>query len=67
MCSAGRLLTIPMNTDLSNEGEIMVEALRKKLQDMNFLVNQKVELIVHSPLIRARKTCHGLFSSGRNI
>mmetsp|Transcript_36541 Transcript_36541/g.68065 ORF Transcript_36541/g.68065 Transcript_36541/m.68065 type:complete len:240 (-) Transcript_36541:76-795(-) len=63
ICSAGRLLTVPMNSDLSSEGEMMVKELRKKLLDINFIMSQKVEVVIHSPLLRAKRTCYTLFSS----
>lgn len=60
------LLSIPMNTDLSEDGEHMVTALRDSLHRDDFLQQQGIELIVHSHLIRAKRTCWGIFSSTSN-
>ena len=51
-----------MNSDLSTEGEEMLLALKDKLLHLDFLATQQVELILHSPLLRAKRTCYGLFS-----
>jgi hypothetical protein len=53
-----------MDSELSDEGERMLLSLKDKLINMNFLATQEVEVIIHSPLLRARRTCYGLFSSG---
>lgn len=55
------LCSFPMDTDLSGDGEDMVHRLRGVLEESNFLAAHNIDLIVHSPLIRARRTCHGLF------
>jgi broad specificity phosphatase PhoE len=52
-----------MDSDLSPEGELMVNRLAEVLSQQDFLARNGVQLIVHSPLLRARKTCAGLFSS----
>jgi broad specificity phosphatase PhoE len=62
LCSAASLLSIPMDTDLSSDGAIMLTNLTSKLKEANFIQNHEVELVVHSPLIRARRTCMELFS-----
>ena len=53
-----------MNSDVSNDGELMIANLREKLIEMDFLNVHDVQLILHSPLIRAKKTCYGLFAPG---
>ena len=58
---ASTLVWIPMNTDLSDRGESMVLALRNKLQSNDFLANHRIELILHSHLTRAKRTCEGIF------
>ena len=58
---AGSLLTIPMNTDLSRDGELMVESLRSRLIALNVIAEHGVELIIHSHLTRAARTCAILF------
>ena len=61
LSTVSTLLTIPMDSDLSPDGKKMVLAQRAQLDAINFCVSYKVGLIVHSPLLRARKTCEGLF------
>ncbi len=55
-------MTVPMDSDLSPEGELMVDKLGEALSQQDFLARNGVQLIVHSPLLRARKTCIGVFS-----
>ena len=55
------LCTIPMNSDLSGDGIRMVQSLRNKMIESQFVVEHGIELIVHSHLIRAVKTCQILF------
>jgi broad specificity phosphatase PhoE len=62
LSSAGSLLTVPMDTDLSQQGIDMVINLQKILTNTDFIRQHQVEIIIHSPLIRAKKTCYGLFS-----
>lgn len=52
-----------MDSDLSPQGEAMVERLRVVLQEQNFLARNSVQLIVHSPLLRTRRTCRGIFGA----
>jgi broad specificity phosphatase PhoE len=52
-----------MDSDLSPQGEAMVERLKIVLSQQDFLARQGVQLIVHSPLLRARRTCLGIFGS----
>lgn len=59
--SISTLLAVPMDTDLSPNGEQMTRALKDILQASNFLQDNQIELIVHSPLIRARRTCLNVF------
>lgn len=57
----GRLLSIPMNTPLSPNGENMIEEQRKILEADDFLEKNDIQVIFHSHLQRARTTCQGLF------
>lgn len=59
--SVNTLLSYAMNTDLSSEGEIMISQLRRLLKNENFVEREKIELFVHSHLIRAKRTCYELF------
>lgn len=59
--SIASMITIPMNTDLSDAGEKMAGNLRHQMNQTDFISNHGVELIVHSPLIRAQRTCSILF------
>lgn len=57
----GGLVTFPMDSDLSPRGEAMVAALARKLDATRFIQSQGVDLIAHSHLVRAKRTCQGLF------
>lgn len=67
VCSMASLLTIPMDTDLSDDGAVMVENLKRIMNEMNFLAQYQVELVVHSPLVRAARTCSGLFADSGQV
>ena len=57
LSSALSLLSIPMNTDLSPEGEQMAVNLRSRMENDNSFILSSPQLIVHSHLLRAQKTC----------
>lgn len=57
------LLAVPMDTDLSADGVQQAQALQQQLEAARFLENEGIQLIVHSHLIRARRTCHTVFAS----
>lgn len=59
--STASLLAVPMNTDLSEDGVRMVSSLRRVMDDCNFVSTHDVELVVHSTLLRAQRTCLALF------
>jgi broad specificity phosphatase PhoE len=61
LCSAGSLLTVPMDTDLSPDGEVMVNRLCTVMSESNFIAEHGIELVIHSHLIRAARTCGLLF------
>ena len=61
LSSISSLLAVPMNTDLSIRGYRMAHELRSKMDDMEFLKNIRVELVLHSHLLRATRTCQILF------
>lgn len=63
--STASLLCVPMNTDLSADGLRMVEFQRENLNESHFLEQNNVDIIVHSHLIRAQKTCNGLFATNK--
>jgi len=56
------LLNVPaqVNSDVSEIGAKQIEHMGEVLQDCNFLEKKGVQLVVHSPLLRARQTCLGL-------
>lgn len=58
------LLSFPMDTPLSAAGEAMLREQRTALDAQNFLSTHRVELVLHSPLQRARNTAAGLFGGG---
>jgi phosphohistidine phosphatase SixA len=60
-------MTVPMNSDLSARGHAMVSRLNAILREQDFLVRNAVQLIVHSPLVRAQKTCIGIFGGNNPI
>jgi broad specificity phosphatase PhoE len=51
------LISIPMNTDLSTRGELMAQRLQGRLAETGFVSNAGIELVLHSHLIRAARTC----------
>lgn len=61
LLSTTSILKVEMNSELSQDGEYMVINLHKKIIETDFIINNKVELIVHSNLIRAKNTCNGCF------
>lgn len=67
VCSTASLLTVPMNTDLSGDGVRMVSNLRLAMDECDFVRTHNVELVVHSNLLRAAKTCRVVFeNTGKN-
>ena len=61
LSSTASLLAVPMNTDLSEDGLKMVSSLRRVMDETNFVSTHAVELVVHSHLMRAARTCSVLF------
>ena len=59
----GALLKVKMDTPLSEKGHGQANALRDVLAGSSFLQDNNVELIVHSPLQRAKITCYTLFAN----
>jgi len=57
------MLTFPMDTPLSERGQQQVQAQRAALDAAGFAHASDIQLVVHSPLQRARDTCLGLFTS----
>lgn len=49
-----------VNSNISSVGEQQILEMSQKLQEANFLREQGIELVLHSPLERARQTCKGL-------
>jgi broad specificity phosphatase PhoE len=56
------LLNVPaqLNSDVSNIGAQQIKHMGELLRESKFLEENKVQLVVHSPLLRARQTCEGL-------
>lgn len=56
------LLNLPaqLNSDVSEVGAKQIKHMGDLLQTKNFLEEKGVQLVVHSPLLRARQTCEGL-------
>lgn len=59
------LLTQPdlIDTPLSDAGRAQVETLSQRMRDTNFLRETEVQLVMHSPLVRAKETCGGVLRS----
>ena len=60
-CSLAALCCVPMNTDLSPLGLKMIVAQAERMRSSQLLDTLGIELIVHSHLIRAKRTCFTLF------
>eukprot|EP00971_Amphidinium_carterae_P296143 5882337-Amphidinium_carterae.1 len=59
------LLKVEMNSTLSSGGRAQVLKQSEILSKADFLNNADVQLIVHSPLVRAKETCQELFLQGK--
>ena len=46
-----------IDSDVSDIGIQQIQDLARQVKEADFLSSQKVELVVHSPLIRAKQTC----------
>ncbi|CAB9511011.1 expressed unknown protein [Seminavis robusta] len=51
------LLNFAHDVPLSEVGLQQCQTMKEKLTDCNFVASQKIELVVHSPLARAKQTC----------
>jgi broad specificity phosphatase PhoE len=61
MRSIGSMMSVPMNTDLSSDGERMAASLRHQMNLEGFIASLGISVVIHSHLIRARRTCEILF------
>lgn len=59
------LLSCNPNARLSTLGQRQIMDMGMTLRDNNFWAQFKPDCIIHSPLIRAALTCHGLLQMGR--
>jgi broad specificity phosphatase PhoE len=57
-----QLLKFDMDSSLTQKGQLQIIHQRDLLIKQDFLQSHHIELILHSPLIRAKETCLGLFS-----
>jgi phosphohistidine phosphatase SixA len=55
------LLRMNLDEEVSPLGKRQIESVAKKVRDMKFIETFAPELMVHSPLRRARETARGLF------
>ena len=62
--SVGQLPLVRMDTPLSAHGRRQAEAQRAVLDAADFVARERPELVLHSPLVRARDTCLTLFGGG---
>lgn len=62
------LLNVPaqVNSDVSNIGAQQIQHMGDILRESKFLEEMGVQLVVHSPLVRARQTCEGLLGCVAN-
>lgn len=58
------LLQMDNDADLSPNGNAMLEEMGALLKSEDFVKANAVDLIAHSPLIRAKKTCMAMFVTG---
>ena len=58
------LVTCPMDTELSEEGEHQITIQRNRVQPERFLRDNAVELVIHSPLKRAQRCGPGMYWNG---
>jgi broad specificity phosphatase PhoE len=59
--SGVRLLECNTDSSLSDLGKQQLEEQRARMAEAHFFETENIELVVHSPLQRARDTCHALF------
>lgn len=62
------LLNVPaqLNSDVSDIGAKQIKHMGELLRQQKFLEKMGVQLVVHSPLLRARQTCEGLLGCQAN-
>jgi broad specificity phosphatase PhoE len=60
----GQLLMVRMNTPLSEHGREQVDAQEKVIAASEFVAKAGVQLILHSPLVRAKDTTTTIFGGG---
>jgi phosphohistidine phosphatase SixA len=53
-----------VDTPVSKHGQQQISSISKQVKSRNFVTASKVELLVHSPLLRARDTARGMFING---
>lgn len=49
-----------IDSNVSETGKLQIERMADVLEKADFLVTNKIELVAHSTLIRARETCKGM-------
>jgi len=56
------LINVPQQVDspVSDFGQSQITYMQQKLQTNDFLLENHIDLIVHSPLLRAKQTCQGI-------
>mmetsp|Transcript_16280 Transcript_16280/g.29780 ORF Transcript_16280/g.29780 Transcript_16280/m.29780 type:complete len:231 (-) Transcript_16280:55-747(-) len=55
-----------IDSPVSQTGKAQIELLCSRLQQAEFLKSQGIQLVLHSPLVRARDTCEGILASCTN-
>ena len=65
--SVGKFITSSMDSDLTLEGQGQAIKQGAYLKSLDFLETEGVELILHSPLKRAKDTCYFMFEEWTNV
>ena len=50
-----------INSNVSQFGKQQIAFMANRLKETNFVTQQNVQLLVHSPLLRAKETCRDMF------
>jgi hypothetical protein len=50
-----------IDSNVSEFGQKQIQYMANIIQESNFMKKHQVQLVAHSPLIRARETCRGMF------
>ena len=54
-------IDLQVNSNVSEFGKQQIASMAQLLNETNFVTKQNVQLLVHSPLLRAKETCRDMF------